>query len=106
MWTRSSGQPAYGQHRLVTLEVRGRRRGRLISFPVVEADCKGERDLVAMLGKDANWVRNVRAAEGRVVLRHAICTPSSRPPVDRRSYTGSRPALYLRCAARRVGFRS
>ncbi|MEV0592831.1 hypothetical protein [Nonomuraea cavernae] len=23
-----------------------------------------------MLGEDTNWVRNVRAAEGRVVLRH------------------------------------
>jgi hypothetical protein len=54
----------------VTLEVRGRRTGRVISFPLVVADYQGERYLVAMLGEQANWVRNVRAARGRAVLRH------------------------------------
>lgn len=53
-----------------TLEVRGRRSGRLRSFPVVVADHDGERYLVAMLGEGANWVANVRAANGRAVLRH------------------------------------
>ncbi|MGW2516393.1 nitroreductase/quinone reductase family protein [Streptomyces sp. NPDC001617] len=56
--------------RLVTMEVRGRRTGRRISLPLVVADLEGERYLVAMLGRDANWVRNVRAAGGRVILRH------------------------------------
>ena len=56
--------------RLVTLEVRGRRTGRVISLPVVVAEHAGERYLVAMLGSDAGWVRNARAARGRVVLRH------------------------------------
>jgi len=56
--------------RLVTMEVRGRRTGRRISLPLVVADLEGERYLVAMLGRDANWVRNVRAAGGRAVLRH------------------------------------
>ncbi|MFD1051832.1 nitroreductase/quinone reductase family protein, partial [Kibdelosporangium lantanae] len=56
--------------RLLTLEVRGRSTGRVISFPVVVADYEGERYLVSMLGERANWVRNVRAAEGRAVLRH------------------------------------
>src|ERR1039457_421705 len=56
--------------RLCTLEVRGRRTGRTISFPVVVADHDGERYLVAMLGQKANWVRNVRAADGLAVLRH------------------------------------
>jgi hypothetical protein len=51
-------------------EVRGRRRGRLISLPVVVADYEGERYLVAMLGEDVNWVANVRAAGGHAVLRH------------------------------------
>ena len=55
--------------RAATLEVRGRRSGRTISFPVVVADYEGERYLVSMLGQDANWVRNVRAAGGRAVLR-------------------------------------
>ena len=56
--------------RAVTMEVAGRRSGRVLSFPVVVADYHNERYLVSMLGKDANWVRNVRAAGGRVVLRH------------------------------------
>src|SRR5512133_1729542 len=56
-------------HRAVTLEVPGRRTGRLISFPVAVADYQGERYLVSMLGRDANWVLNVRAAGGRAVLR-------------------------------------
>lgn len=56
--------------RLVALEVRGRRSGRLRTCPVVVAEYEGERYLVAMLGSEANWVRNVRAAQGDVVLRH------------------------------------
>ena len=56
--------------RVATLEVRGRRSGRVIAFPVVIADHEGERYLVAMLGEKTNWVLNVRAAGGRAVLRH------------------------------------
>lgn len=56
--------------RLATLQVPGRRTGRMISFPVVIADYEGERYLVAMLGENANWVRNVRAANGIATLRH------------------------------------
>ncbi len=56
--------------RLAALEVRGRVSGRTISFPVVIADCAGERYLVSMLGEKVNWVRNVRAAGGDAVLRH------------------------------------
>jgi len=55
--------------RAMALEVPGRRTGRIISFPIVVADYQGERYLVSMLGDDANWVRNVRAAGGRAVLR-------------------------------------
>ena len=33
------------------------------------ADYRGERYLVSMLGENTNWVRNVRAAGGRAVLR-------------------------------------
>ena len=55
---------------LVTLEVAGRRSGRTISFPLVMAALEGERFLVSMLGADAAWVRNVKAAGGRAVLRH------------------------------------
>jgi deazaflavin-dependent oxidoreductase (nitroreductase family) len=55
---------------LVTLEVVGRRSGRAISFPLVMVVVNGERYLVSMLGRDVAWVRNVRAADGRAVLRH------------------------------------
>ncbi|MCV6982388.1 nitroreductase family deazaflavin-dependent oxidoreductase [Mycolicibacterium pulveris] len=53
----------------MTLEVRGRRTGRVVRLPVVVADYGGARYLVSMLGENANWVRNVRAADGRAVLR-------------------------------------
>ena len=55
---------------LVTLEVRGRRSGRKISLPMVMAAVEGERYLVSMLGAEVDWVRNVKAAGGRVTLRH------------------------------------
>jgi len=54
--------------RWVTLEVRGRTSGKVLRFPLGEADVDGERYLVSMLGNDCNWVRNVRAANGRVAL--------------------------------------
>lgn len=56
-------------NRAMTVEVVGRRTGRLRSFPVVITEYEGKRYLVSMLGNDANWVRNVRAAEGLAVLR-------------------------------------
>lgn len=58
-----------GPNRAATLDVRGHKSGRTISFPVVVADYQGERYLVAMLGQKTNWVRNLRA-DGRAVLRH------------------------------------
>ena len=54
---------------IVTLEVRGRKSGRIVAFPVVVAIVDGERYLVSMLGHHAQWVQNVRAASGRAVLR-------------------------------------
>lgn len=47
---------------LVTLEVPGRRSGRIIRFPLVMVVVAGERYLVSMLGEKVNWVRNVKAA--------------------------------------------
>ena len=52
------------------LQIRGRRTGRVITFPVAIADFEGERYLVSMLGEDVNWVRNLRAADGHAVLKH------------------------------------
>ena len=54
-----------------TLEVTGRRSGRVVPLPVVIAIVGGERYLVSMLGDDVNWIRNVRAAGGRAALRSA-----------------------------------
>jgi hypothetical protein len=56
--------------RWVTLEVAGRRTGRIARFPLGMADWQGHWYLVSMLGNDCNRVRNVRAASGRVMLRH------------------------------------
>jgi len=88
----------------MTLEVPGRRTGRLVSFPVVVADYEGGRYLVSMLGNDANWVRNVRAAGGRAVLRRRgreqvrldEVEPGDRAPILRRYLAvapGARPHL-------------
>ena len=54
--------------RWVTLEVPGHQTGELRRFPLGMADVGGRWYLVSMLGECA-WVRNVRAADGRVVLR-------------------------------------
>jgi hypothetical protein len=55
---------------LVTLEVVGRKSGRVISLPLVLAIVDGQRYAVSMLGENVDWVRNARAAGGRAVLRH------------------------------------
>lgn len=59
-----------GPDYLVTLEVVGRRSGRIVGLPLVVAVVDGERYLVSMLGEEVNWVRNVKAAKGKVTLRH------------------------------------
>ena len=54
--------------RWVSLEVPGHRSGQMRRFPLGMADVDGRWYLVSMLGECA-WVRNVRAADGFVVLR-------------------------------------
>lgn len=74
---------------LVTLEVTGRKSGRVFAFPVVVALVDGQRYLVSMLGKDAQWVKNVRAADGKAVIRSGRRQPvrleevpvAQRPPI-------------------------
>jgi hypothetical protein len=82
---------------LVMVEVTGRRSGRTISFPAVIADYDGGRYLVSMLGEDTNWVRNVRAAGGRAVLRHG-----GREPVMLHEVEAGRRAPILRCYLQRA----
>jgi deazaflavin-dependent oxidoreductase (nitroreductase family) len=71
-WARQFAAGRLAPKRGATLEVTGRRSGRTISLPVMVADHEGQRYLVSMLGNDANWVRNVRAADRRAVLRHGV----------------------------------
>jgi hypothetical protein len=57
---------------LVTLEVVGRKSGKMTSFPLAMTVINGERYLVSMLGEETNWVRNIQAAGGKARLRHGI----------------------------------
>ena len=93
--------------RAASLEVRGRRSGNLISFPVVIADWEGHEYLVSMLGERANWVKNVRAAKGAAVLHRGrrepvtleeIDIPDRAPIIQRYAAVapGGRPHLGLR----------
>ena len=58
--------------RFVTLEVAGRKSGKTVSFPLAMTVMNGERYLVSMLGNEANWVQNVKAAGGKARLRHGF----------------------------------
>ena len=58
--------------RLVTLEVPGRKSGKIVSFPLAMTVLNGQRYLVAMLGEQTNWVRNLRAAGGKARLVHGM----------------------------------
>jgi hypothetical protein len=53
----------------ITLDVIGRTSGRIISLPLVMVVVDGQRYVASMLGDDVQWVKNVRAAGGRAVLR-------------------------------------
>lgn len=75
---------------VVDLEVPGRRTGIVRRTTLLTTDLGGRRYLVALAG-EAEWVRNVRAAGGHVVLgRRRRCAatlvelpPAQRPPVLR-----------------------
>src|SRR5512136_1413212 len=54
---------------LVTLQVIGRKSGRIVSFPLVMVTVDRQRYLASMLGDNTQWVRNVRASGGKAVLR-------------------------------------
>jgi deazaflavin-dependent oxidoreductase (nitroreductase family) len=74
LWSRVFGWGALPR-RWVTLEVVGRRSGNTVRFPLGMADWDGDWFLVSMLGEGCNWVRNVRAAGGEVVLRRRRAVP-------------------------------
>lgn len=53
---------------MVTLEVPGRKSGRIISLPLAVVTVTGQRYAVSMLGDSVQWVLNVRANGGKAVL--------------------------------------
>jgi len=75
----------------ITLQVRGRRSGRMISMPLVMVVIDRERYLVSMLGADVDWVRNVKAAGGDVTLLHGW-----REPVHLEEIAAGRRATVLK----------
>jgi len=87
--------------RSATLEVRGRRTGRTIRFPMVCAEQDGEQYLVSMLGPDANWVLNVQAAGGNAVLKQGRRRPVRLEPVP----VERRPAILTDYLAHAPGAR-
>jgi deazaflavin-dependent oxidoreductase (nitroreductase family) len=54
----------------VILQAKGRRSGRLYSTLVTWAEYGGNRYLVVMPTKEPQWVKNMRADRGHVMLRH------------------------------------
>ncbi len=85
-WARIYGLGFFPQW-LARLEVAGRKTGAPHSIPVAIARYEGDRYLVSMLGERSEWVRNVRAAGGRAILRHGIREPVDlvEVPVERRA---------------------
>ena len=85
----------------VTLQVRGRKSGKVRRVPILRTRYRGEDYLVALAG-ESQWVRNVRAAQGRAVIRRRGArrvrleelAPADRPDVI---------AEYLRAGRRRSG---
>jgi glyoxylase-like metal-dependent hydrolase (beta-lactamase superfamily II) len=79
-----------GPKQVVVLEVPGRRSGIIRRNALVKASCEGNEYLVALAG-ESEWVRNVRAAHGQVVIggrqRQAAqlveVPPAERPPIIR-----------------------
>jgi deazaflavin-dependent oxidoreductase (nitroreductase family) len=78
--------PAYA----VTLEVKGRRTGKPRSTVLVLTDYDSQQYFVSLAG-ESEWVRNVRAARGRAVIRRrrvrrvrlAEVPEEQRPPIIR-----------------------
>jgi hypothetical protein len=88
-------------HDAVTLIVAGRRSGKPRRTPILKTGHQGDDYLVALAG-ESEWVRNVRAARGRFVVRRwrARAVRLVEIPAD------ERPAIisqYLSSAAQRSG---
>lgn len=85
----------------VTLEVRGRRSGKARRVPILRTDHRGQDHLVALAG-EAEWVKNVRAAHGRAVIRRL---GARRVHLEEVAVADRGPIIaeYLRAGRRRSG---
>ena len=80
-----------GPNQAATIEVRGRKTGRKISFPIVVVPYEADRYLVAMLGDKTNWVLNLRADN------HAVLQRGTRENVSLvQDFSGNRAAILRR----------
>ena len=68
-WWSGLGLPPKFQ---AVLEVKGRKSGRIRSNPIVITTVASQRYLVSMLGPGSDWVKNVEAAHGDVVIRQGL----------------------------------
>ena len=89
------------------LYVRGRSSGEMRSVPLAIVPWRGRWYLASMLGDDANWVLNVRAARGEASLLHGRrrevrlveLPPTERPRILKRYLlfaVGARPHVEVR----------
>jgi deazaflavin-dependent oxidoreductase (nitroreductase family) len=88
----------------VILEVPGRTSGKIRRTPILRTRHEGHDYLIALAG-ESQWVRNVRAADGRAVIRRR-----RRRAVNLHELSGSERApviaAYLRAAAERSSEKS
>jgi deazaflavin-dependent oxidoreductase (nitroreductase family) len=71
---------------LLTLQVKGRKSGRLRTNILVGVPYGGQRYLVSMLGDGSEWVRNLRAAGGEAFIKRGESRPvqlTEIPPEER-----------------------
>lgn len=71
---------------LLTLQVQDRSSGRIDNTVLVVATHQGQAYLVSMLGDDAQWVQNVRAAGGWAFIKRGLSHPvvlTEIPPAER-----------------------
>lgn len=54
---------------LITLQVKSRSNGRLCSTILVSTSHEGSRYVVSMLGDNSEWVKNVRAGDGKAFIK-------------------------------------
>jgi deazaflavin-dependent oxidoreductase (nitroreductase family) len=98
-------------HDAVVLEVRGRKSGKTRRTPILRTRHESSDYLVALAG-EAQWVRNVRAAEGDAAIRHRLrrdvllheLPPSERAPVIGAYIAAARRRSKDKAAAKAVRF--